>query len=135
MDSAPRRPVVLIECGDTAATIAQTGAFVDAGFAVRACPGPDAVGEDRCELLRRGRCHLVEGADVVFHDLDLDAAEDRQVLAAIRARYPELPVVVEVPTSGSHGHGHDDLLAGCTVVPPISPERVAFAAQAATELR
>lgn len=56
-------------------------------------------------------------------DLDLDDPDGREILLTLRTRYPQLPVVVELPTAAIRRH--DDLLEGCTVVPPFSSDVLA----------
>jgi DNA-binding NtrC family response regulator len=53
----------------------------------------------------------VDDADVVFNGFGLDTAEHREIISAIRERYPETPVIVE--TAGSVDAQHAGVLRGC----------------------
>ena len=114
---------VLIENARGDARRAQQDDLVAGGFDVTTCAGPGRLaGDPGCDLVTTGGCALVEAADVLLYDLDLDEPTDREVLRAVRRMRPELPVVVEVP--GDTARRHRDVLEGCTVVMPYSPARV-----------
>jgi DNA-binding NarL/FixJ family response regulator len=121
MSSDTARPFVVIESSRTAASDALVASLVREGFDVATCAGPRNVGD--CPLVTTTDCHLVERADAVIHDLDLDDPVDRDVLWMLRSRYPELQVIVE--TSTDNARRHQDDLAGCIVVPPYSPDHLA----------
>jgi hypothetical protein len=116
-------PRVLIETRDPTAASAVARLLRDDGLEAEVCRGPHRVPQGGCPILTDGDCTLVERADVVLFDLDLDDPVEREVLRVARLRYPDKPVVVETPTSAAHRHAAD--LGGCTVVPPISPEHLA----------
>jgi DNA-binding NarL/FixJ family response regulator len=86
-------PRVLLEQVYSADTIGRVDALRRAGFAVSVCPGPTA--EDRCPLAGDEGCAAAHGADVVVSSLGLETAEAREALAALHARLPRLPVLVE----------------------------------------
>jgi CheY-like chemotaxis protein len=109
------RPRVVIESPRSDAASAQADALAAAGVDAVVCEGPH---HRPCPLLAGEPCDLVESADAVLFDLDLDRIDDRQVLRALRARYPELPIVAEVPTTTWRRRQHD--LAHLTVVVPFS---------------
>ncbi len=91
---APHRrnhPRLLVESAEPVAAISDFSSFTDAGFEVAFCAGPTDA--DDCPLLRGEDCDLVSGADVVLSCLDPSGG----VAAAIVARRPDLPVVVESP--------------------------------------
>jgi hypothetical protein len=100
--SSPRpggsRRRLLIEDGHPALAISDFSLFQDAGFDVAFCSGP---GDDPhgCPLMRGEPCALIAGADVVLHGLDPKLG----IAAAIRQKYPGLPLVVEQrrPEKGS----------------------------------
>lgn len=119
------RPLVVVESGRPAAREALARSLREVGFDVSSCPGPHQLHGAGCPLLETSDCSQVERASAVVHDLDLDDPDDREILLTLRARYPQLPVVIELPTDAARRH--DDLLEGCTVVPPFSPDHLAAA--------
>jgi hypothetical protein len=100
---ARRRPPwqLLVESPEPGLAISNFDAFRDAGFEVMVCGGPGLDARE-CPVVRGEPCPLMAAADVVLFDLDRDpprrsevlAASRSQVLAAIRASRPGLPVVV-----------------------------------------
>ncbi len=119
---------VVIESRDSASAAATASTLQARGYDSVVCAGPG--GRDGCPLVSEGRCELIEDADVTYFDLDLDDADERAVLESMRASYPQMPVVVEVPNSVALRHA--SLLAGCHVVLPYSAERLEQAIEAAT---
>lgn len=115
---------VLIENGNARARTAQAELLRDRGFVVFECGGPDPLG-DGCPLLQGEVCDLVEGADLVLHDLDLDDPQHASVFDQLRARYPDLPVVLELQTSKIRRHANR--LAGCTVIAPFDADHLVHA--------
>lgn len=113
-----RRPTVLVESWRPGAREAQAERLRRAGFEVTTCPGPRRMADAGCPLAATGECDLVAAADAVVYDLDLDDAQDREVLWLLRSSYPDLPVVVEVTRPVANRHRH--LLIGCAVVPTYS---------------
>lgn len=84
---------LLIESPEPGLDISNFDAFRCAGFDVSVCEGPTAdAGE--CPVVRGEPCPLLAAADVVLFDLDSDRPARSQVLAAMRASRPDLPIVV-----------------------------------------
>ena len=123
-------PFVVIENGDAEAREVQAQSLQRGGFRVSTCPGPHHL-RGGCPLAETGDCWLICHADAVVYDLDLDDDEDREVLWLLQARYPHVPVVVELPTSVALRNRH--VLAGCNVIPPYSPEHLVDAVRAALD--
>jgi hypothetical protein len=93
--------------------LSEFDAYHRAGFDVTVCEGPvDDAGE--CPVVRGEPCPLVTEADVVLFDLDSDPPRRGEVLAAIRADRPELPIVVcsSAPTPTAAG--------GCAAIRPTT---------------
>lgn len=119
------RPRLLIENDDPEILDAQVDLFRSAGFVTFGCGGPHSVPDDACPILEDRPCPLVDVAEVVLCDLDLDDPLNAAVLDHLRERHPEIPVVVEVPNSTRRRHA--SRLDGCTVVPPFDPQRLVSA--------
>ncbi len=119
------RPLVVVESGRPEAREAMVRSLREVGLDVATCPGPRQLHAGGCPLVETSDCPQVRRASAVVHDLDLDDPDDREILLTLRARYPELPVVVEMPTAAALRH--EDLLEGCTVVPPFSSDSLAAA--------
>jgi hypothetical protein len=84
---------LLVESPDPVMAISDFDAYRRAGFDVTVCEGP--VGDaGECPVVRGEPCPLVTEADVVLFDLDSDPPRRGEMLAAIRATRPELPIVV-----------------------------------------
>ena len=105
---------VLIENPSPALRVAGFTAYQDAGLDVALCTGPEGPGE-RCPLAEGGSCPLADAADVIVYALDRGRPATAAVLDAIRARYPDTPVAVEVP-HGAPGQAAD-LPDGCVALP------------------
>ena len=117
------RARVLVENADPGVAYAMQRALEDSAFDVLTCGGPDHLKRNRCPLVAEGRCSLVEGADVVVHGLNVNRPDQAAVLQGIRDRYPDTPVVVEVPTPLREKH--EKLLDGFTIVRmPATRERL-----------
>jgi hypothetical protein len=114
-----RRPRLLIETPREEWATADVGLFEAAEFEVQVCPGPD---RHECPLLEYRSCSLLDEADVMLYDLDLDDEVDRTVLARIRASYPQLPVVAELTTEEQREHARD--LDGVNAVVPYDQEHL-----------
>lgn len=124
MDRSTRaRPLVVVESARPAAREAMVRSLHEAGFDVTTCAGPHHLHAGGCPLIETSDCSQVSRAQAVVHDLDLDDPDDREVLLTLRARYPQLPVVLEAPTTMARRHA--DILEGCTVVPPYSSDHLA----------
>ena len=112
---------VLIEHADESAGLALAAILREAGFAVAVCPGPEQ--PDRCPLTGPEGCAVAHGADAVVSSLGLERPETREVLLALRARYPKTPLVVEVATKPEPEWRY--LVKGCElVVTPVAPEEL-----------
>ncbi|MBI2168884.1 MAG: hypothetical protein HYU28_05205 [Actinobacteria bacterium] len=97
------RPRVLVEDPHGALRDADFSAFLNAGFEVALCTGPDS--ESECPLVASGECGLVDAADVVLFGLGTTDERTRSILRSLRQRFPETPVVVEVPRTGNPAGG------------------------------
>ena len=86
------KPRVLVEDPSELAAMSDHSVFLQAGFDVAVCSGPD--GSTACPLVAEGTCALAESADVVLFGLDVDDAAGRDVLHAHLRRHAERPVVV-----------------------------------------
>jgi hypothetical protein len=87
---------LLIESADPAYSVADFGAFREAGFEVTLCQGPtDSPGQ--CPLLQDESCPLAAAADAVLFDLGPDQTLRLDLLAALRASRDDLPIVVRSP--------------------------------------
>ena len=123
MDTPGARPLVVVESARPGAREAMVRSLHEQGFDVSTCAGPRSLHAGGCPLVETSDCPQVGRASAVVHDLDLDDVEDREVLLTLRARYPELPVVVEATHQALRQHR--ELLEGCVVVPPFSSEHLA----------
>jgi AmiR/NasT family two-component response regulator len=101
-----------------------------AGFDAVGCGGPRAFPDGECPLVTGDDCALLDDADAVFMDLDLDLQPEAPVLEALRARYPDLPIVLELPTSTARRHAAR--LDGCIVIPPFDADRLITTIRTAT---
>ncbi len=126
----PGRPRVLVEHADESAALLLASTLREAGYGVAVCPGPAE--RERCPLAGPEGCAIAHGADLVVSSHGLERAESREVLQSLRARCPDVPLVVEV------GPGQDDdwpdLLRGCELVhSPVLPEELLSAVKRALE--
>ncbi len=111
---------VLIEASDWAQQETLTRILRRAGYDTVACDGPEGK-NSRCRLVVNGECRGCSGADVVVHALRHSDPRNRDVLLAIQAHYPDLPLIVEVP--GPRVERYPDDFAGCVVIPqPMTSE-------------
>jgi hypothetical protein len=112
-----RRPPwrLLVESPEPGIEISNFDAFRCAGFEVTLCQGPlDEASE--CPVVRGEPCPLVAEADVVFFDLDSDPPRRSEVLAAMRANRPDLPIVVRSSATSSPAvHGCATIAATTSV--------------------
>lgn len=122
------RPRVIVESRDFPRAEAQAAALLSAGMDPVVCTGPTADGGG-CPLLTDEPCPVVIGADAVVFDLDLERAEDRDVLRSLVVERPGLPIITEQDVGQARRHA--DVLGGCTVVLPFSARRTAEAVVAA----
>jgi CheY-like chemotaxis protein len=114
-DDDTGRPRVLIEHPDAAERSVLEHRLEEAGFSVASCGGPDATEGRACPLAVDGACVLVAHADVIVHGLPIGHQENREVLRLLRARYPDTPLVVEMPRP--EAERYPGTLEGCTVLP------------------
>jgi hypothetical protein len=134
------RPRVLIEHPDGAALWAEAEIMRDAGYDVAVCSGPtegfprprtfgirlrtfadeeppSADGQPTaCPLLTRGRCSLVDGADVVVSTTDL--GQSRGILAALGAR--RSPALVVESSQSVLARGDHDIGDTRVVEAPVT---------------
>ncbi|MEZ5169291.1 MAG: hypothetical protein R3A49_00920 [Acidimicrobiia bacterium] len=94
-DSDRDRPRVLIEHHGVAESEVVARILGEAGYVVATCEGPDASHGTACTMSKTGDCSLVDEADLVYHGLRVSDEVNREVLASIRRRYPDTPVIVE----------------------------------------
>lgn len=98
--------------------------LTSAGYEVACCGGPRVLPRQRCPVVAGEPCPLLDGADVIVNGLGITTTAARAVLTAVHAQRPELPVIVELPTSR-----FDDLEAmapGCRPVAfPVGPKHLA----------
>jgi hypothetical protein len=96
---------LLVETDEPCELISDFTSFVEAGFEVAVCAGPDAA--HACPAVDGHGCTLVEHADVVFNEFR-DPELRRSTSFAVKAVVPDTAMVVSVP-SGSE----IDLPEGC----------------------
>jgi hypothetical protein len=120
-----------VENADESAGMRLATLLREAGYSVAVCPGPAE--RERCPLTGPEGCAIAHGADVVVSSLGLDREERREVLQALRARCPELPLVVEI--RAGQDEEWTDLLHGCQLVrSPVVPEELCSAVERALEM-
>jgi hypothetical protein len=94
----------------------------DQGYQVAVCGGPAALPRHRCPLVETGTCPLADGADLLVYALDVEDADDREVLEAHRL-HPERPACVVVPPALVDRYR--SLLRSYEVVEaPLTPEKL-----------
>lgn len=117
---------MLVEHPDEAAGLAIASGLRFAGYAVAICPGPG--GHARCPLTGPAGCAPAHDADVVVCSLGYEHEEAREVLRELRMRYPDTPLLVEVPSDLDPDLR--ELSDGCQRLPaPATPEQVVAAVQ------
>lgn len=94
-DANHDRPRLLVEDPSGPLADAEFEEFESAGFDVAVCTGPERA--QGCSLVDSGHCALAEQADVILFGLTLADESRRDVVRALRRRFPATPVVVEVP--------------------------------------
>jgi len=105
---------VLVETTDSAKRDALASILSRHGYSVRTCGGPEAT-DERCPLVDREECTGVAGADAIVHAMRRFDPRNREVLEEIRRRYPDIPLVVEVPKPVVDKFPDD--FEGCRIVP------------------
>lgn len=114
-------PRVVVENEDAMWQWAATGILEAAGYQVACCGGPHDLPHERCSLVADERCPLIDGADLVINGLGISDPANRAVLAALRTRHEQIPVIVEIPTR-QLGELNAEL-PGCRTVPfPVRPK-------------
>ncbi len=101
-----RGPRVLVEATDFVKRDVLTQILTKNGYSVCGCGGPEAT-DQRCPLAEGHECPAVEGADVVVHSMRHSDPRNREVLLEIQRRYPDVPMVVEVPKPVVDRHPDD----------------------------
>ncbi len=119
-------PRVLVEHPDEAAGLAIASGLRFAGYAVAVCPGPQ--GHGQCPLTGPAGCAPAHDADLVVCSLGYEHEVAREVLRELRTRYPDRPLLVEVPSDIEADLR--ELLDGCHRLPSAAtPEQVVAAVQ------
>lgn len=117
------RPRVIIESRHESAAQASAEALIEAGLDPLVCGGPGA--GHGCPVFDGAPCALIERADAVVYDLDLDRPDDRLVLRSLVTEHEGLPIASERTTEEVRRHG--EALRPVTVVVPFSPRHTAEA--------
>lgn len=89
-----KTPVILIDNPDQKSMEREADFYRKLGHPVELCIGPGK--ELGCPLIRGEQCALVENADGVIFQLDLDVAENRRVLSKYITYFDELGVPIRV---------------------------------------
>jgi hypothetical protein len=119
-------PRVLVEHPDDATGLAIASGLRFAGYAVGVCPGP--LGHGQCPLTGPAGCAPAHDADLVVCSLGYEREAARDVLRELHTRYPDMPLLVEVPGDVDAELG--ELLDGCHRLPAAAtPEQVVAAVQ------
>lgn len=84
------------------------------GFEVALCGGPERLSRRRCPVEEGGGCPAIDGADVVVSSLRRDTPRHVAVVAGLRRRYPDTPLLIVAPPLIAYRHRR--LLDGCAVV-------------------
>jgi hypothetical protein len=90
------RPRVLVEHADGAVRAVSERVLIEEGFDVTTCGGPESLRRGVCPLAAGNECELAEGADVIYTGLDWSERSSRDVLRALRNRFPRKSIVIEV---------------------------------------
>ena len=119
-------PRVLVEHPDEATGLAIAAGLRYAGYAVGVCPGPH--GHGRCPLTGPAGCAPAHDADLLVCSLGYEQDGAREILRELRMRYPDTPLLVEVPAQVDADLAA--LLEGChRLSAPASPEQIVTAIQ------
>ncbi|MFI5037095.1 MAG: hypothetical protein ACHP93_01290 [Solirubrobacterales bacterium] len=119
-------PRVLVEHPDEAIGLAIASGLRFAGYAVAVCPGPR--GHGQCPLTGPAGCAPAHDADLVVCSLGYEREAAREVLSELRTRYPDMPLLVEVPSDIDVELR--ELLDGCHRLPAAAtPEQVVAVVQ------
>jgi DNA-binding response OmpR family regulator len=119
---------VLVEHADEEVGLELAMTLREAGFAVAICPGPEQ--PQHCPLTGPEGCASAHGADAIVSSLGLERPEAREVLLALRTRYPQTPLVIGV--SPDQQAEWRNLVKGCElVVEPVAPSELVAVVQRA----
>lgn len=88
------RPRVLLECPSTSSPSIIADLVARSGYEVRTCTGPETL--HGCDLVERGACELVAGADVVVNMLGVRREDGREIAEAVMSERRPPKVIVEV---------------------------------------
>ncbi len=123
------RPRVLVEAAEWSYRETLGEVLIAEGYDVASCCGPEG-GDGRCALLMESGCRTCEQADVVVHTLRHTDPRNREVLLELRRRYPDKPLVVEVP--GPRAVSYPTDFPGCHLLPvPLTMEALKDTVRAA----
>jgi hypothetical protein len=109
---------IVIENADPAEQWAEDRILREAGYEVLTCAGPDSLAGRPCPVVLGTDCPGVAGADVVVSSLRVEKDGGRAVITGLRARYPDIPLVVDAPPAAVADHA--DALEGCHVIFPLT---------------
>jgi hypothetical protein len=110
---------VVVEIPDAGDRWVASELLTAAGYEVVSCGGPSDL-HRACPIELGEGCPAIADADVVVSSLRADVARHGGILAGLRARYPETPLIVEAPAMVATAHA--DVLEGCEVVFPFTAE-------------
>ena len=119
-DAPAGRARVVIEGSDGAVRDAIGRMLADAGHEVVDCGGPESLRTGRCPLEQGATCPGIEAADLVVSSFPTGSPRERAILAAIRRRHPDTPLVVEAPPVTAQRFS--GVLKGCVVLPRFTME-------------
>jgi hypothetical protein len=121
-----KHPRVLVEHPDEKLGMDIASGLRYAGYSVAICPGPR--GHARCPLTGPAGCAPAHDADVVVSSLGVEQDSAREIVHELRTRYPETPLLVEVPADADAELRA--LLDGCHLMTaPVTPEQVVLTVQ------
>ena len=106
-------PRIVVEEADPELRSSMADALQSAGYRTATCASPGLDGRGRCPLVRGPGCSVVEDADAVVSVATPGDGPENEVRAAIRAKEPDVAVVVVVPALT--GARRPDLPAGSSV--------------------
>jgi len=116
-----RKLRVLVETTDRVERAAINHELFAAGFESLSCGGPYSLHRGECPLLTGGGCPAAAGADAIFHRLNPANPANRAILMKLQERYPQTPIVVEIPEPDVERFA--TWLDGCTIVlAPADPQ-------------
>ncbi len=104
---------VLIEASDWAKQDSLSRLLQQAGYQTATCDGPEGT-NSRCPLVAHGTCDACHHSDVVIHAFRHSDPRNREVLMNLRSRFPDTPIIVEVPAPRAERYPAD--FEGCSVI-------------------